>query len=335
MERMRLGIVGCGSMGKSHARAIAELDLIEVVAVADAIEQNAAELAAITATKRVFGDYRELLALDDVQGILVSVPNFLHKEVAVAAMRAGKDVLCEKPMALTVRDCDAMLAAAESTGRKLMVGHVLRLMPPFIDIRRLISEGRLGRPLVAVINRMVGNPAFSARALTDHWRRSKEFTGGLLHEVNVHEFDLLRSIFGDAAQVYAKSANLLHPGLDYDDFDSVIIDFRNGASATLLASNVGPMRNVSGTFICEKGQISYTWDRDSTAQYQLYSEEEPREIPRGDGFLTGIAAEDSMFAKWVLTGEKPEITGWDGRQAIAIVESAYRSAKTGRPAKVK
>ena len=335
MQQLKLGIIGCGNMTRSHVGALAKIDLVEVVAVADVVEESAREVAKLAGAASVHADYRELLALREVQAVLISSPHFLHKEMTVAALEAGKDVLCEKPMAITVAECDEMLATAERTGRKLMVGQVLRLMPPFVQVRRMIASGDLGKPLAAVINRVQGNPLRPRPVPADYWRRSRAKTGGMLHETSVHEFDLLRSVFGEPARVYARSASLLHPDSEFDDYNTVLIDFKAGGIATLHGSYIGPIPNVGGTFTCEKGVVTYTWGREPSIRHQRYEDEKPTDTAVGEGFQTGLVAEDTMFARWVLEGEEPEITGWDGRQAIAMVEAAYESAGSDRAVKVK
>ena len=152
--------------------------------------------------------------------------------------------------------------------------------------------------------------------------------------MTVHQFDLLRSVFGEPELVYARSANLLHPERDCDDCNTVVVDFEGGATATLHESSIGPMPNVGGMFICDEGVVTYTCGGESLVRHQRYDVEDPTEFTVAEGFLTGVAAENELFARWVLEDEEPEITGRDGRQAIAMVEAAYESAATNEPVRV-
>lgn len=334
MERLRLGIIGCGGMGQSHIKTAAGMDLIEIPAVADALPENARAAAALAGGSQTYSDYRELLQRDDIQAVVVATPNHLHREVTIAAVEAGKDVLCEKPMAIKLEDCDAMLEAARSCGRKLMVGQVLRLMHPFVDIRKLIASGELGRAISASVMRISGT-ALASRGDPGNWRRRRDLTGGLLHELHVHELDLLRSLLGEAEQVYARSLNLSNPEYDYDDSNLLVIDFKGGATASLYGSLASGIRRMEGVVICEKGAVDYRWGRTVTASYQRLDDDGPTAMDIEQDQQSGLVNQAESFARWVLEDRKPEVTGWDGRQAIAIAEAAYESARLNAPAKVR
>ena len=261
LETLKMGIIGCGNMGQSHISTMREIDWISIVALSDPVQANVDEAAAmvdgggamVDGGGAQFDDYNGLLADPDVQAVVVATPNFLHAEVTIAALEAGKDVLCEKPMALTVDDCDAMLNTAQRLGRKLMAGQVLRLMHPFVEMRELIASGEIGEPRSANIERISGSWLF-AFAKSDTWRMSKEKTGGLLYEINAHELDLLRSVFGEPTQVYAKSVNVANPNHDYEDTNLVLADFEGGQSATLYGSSASAFGRTTGTFLLLRGE---------------------------------------------------------------------------------
>ena len=329
-EPVRLGIVGCGGIARRHAAAHSTLEIVEVVAVADVIEENARRIADIAGAKHVLSDYRTLLDRADVDAVLVATPNHLHKEVTVASLEAGKHVLCEKPMALSVADCDEMLAASARANRRLMVGHVMRFLPPFRELRGLLAEGRLGRPLFGVVNRIAHNPVAEPDDPT-HWRLSKEKTGGILYEVNIHDLDLLRCVFGEPETVFARSANLHHRRLSYDDTDTVVVGFVGGATGAMHGALGSPIPEVGGIFLCEKGSARYKWGMagESRLEHQLFEEGASTIVPCGAGIGGGFEIENRMFAEWIRDGRAPEMTAWDGRQAVAMCEAAYESARSG------
>ena len=326
-------------MGQSHISIMRELNSISIAALSDPVGANVAEAAAmVDGDAARFDDYHALLADPDVQGVVVATPNYLHAEVTVAALEAGKDVLCEKPMALTVDDCDAMWNTAQRLGRKLMAGQVLRLMHPFVELRQLIASGEIGEPRSANIERISGAWVFTF-AKTDTWRMSKEKTGGLLYEINAHELDLFRSVFGEPTQVYAKSVNIASPNHDYEDTNLVLAEFEGGQSATLYGSSASAFARTGGTFFCTEGSVSYRWGFEKhesrVLHYQKFGDDEPTPIEFPDDHSAGLRTQAQSFAKWVLEDVDPEVTGWDGRQSVAMAEAAYESARTNLPVKVR
>ncbi len=336
MEALKIGIIGCGNMGQSHISIMRDLDSISVVALSDPVPENVAEAGGMVDGAAEFSDYSVLLADPGVQAVVVATPNFLHREVTIAALEAGKDVLCEKPMALTVDDCDAMWNTSQRLGRKLMAGQVLRLMHPFVEMREFIASGEIGEPRSANIQRLSGSWVFTL-AKTDPWRMSRQKTGGLLYEINAHELDLLRSILGEPTQIHARSVNVVSGSHDYEDTNLVLADFEGGKSATLYGSSASGFSRTDGSFFCTKGSVSYirALDKGSFLQYQKFDDDEPTPIEVPDDSKAGFRTQAESFARWVLEGAEPEVTGWDGRQSVAMAEAAYESARTNGPVKVK
>src|SRR5437867_7676063 len=149
---MRFGLIGFGAWGKQHAQAIASLRDLALVAIACASADSARAAAAAYPSARVTQDWREVIASPRVDVVDVVIPNDLHAETAIAALRAGKDVLLEKPMAITAAECDAVLAAERETGRLVSVGHELRQSAQWGRIKTLIDDDAIGDPLFLNIN---------------------------------------------------------------------------------------------------------------------------------------------------------------------------------------
>src|SRR5688572_29275175 len=171
-------------MDTSHATQMAKLTELRLAAVCDTDEPKAraaAEAATSSGNKgvRLYTDVPALLADPDVPAIIVATPNFTHRAIVLDALAAGKDVFCEKPMALSVRACDEMIAAAQRLGRKLMVGQVLRLITVFAEVRRLVREGLIGEPKAMRILRNGARRADAEGAWRATWRQKRENTGGL------------------------------------------------------------------------------------------------------------------------------------------------------------
>ena len=256
METLKIGIIGCGNMGQSHISTMKALASISIAAVSDPVPENVAEAGAMVNDAAEFGDYNALLASSDIQAVVVATPNYLHREVTIAALEAGKDVLCEKPMALSVDDCDAMWTTAQRLGQKLMTGQVMRLMHPFVEMREFIASGEIGEPRSANIQRISGSWVFNL-AKTDQWRMSRQKTGGLLYEINAHELDLLRSVLGEPTRMYAQSLNVVSGGHDYEDTNLVLAEFEGDKLATLYGSSASGFSRTDGIFFCTKGSVSY------------------------------------------------------------------------------
>jgi predicted dehydrogenase len=315
-------------MGGSHAKQMTALQDIRLAAACDVDEARARATAdAAGGEVRVFGDVQALLAEPGIPAVLVATPNFTHKQIVLDALAAGKDVFCEKPMALTVADCDEMIAAAERQGRKLMVGQVLRLITVFSEVRRLVADGVIGKPFAMRIlrcaARRTGEGPWAAA-----WRARRQNTGGLLFEVNVHEFDFMRSIMGEAAAVSAMAENFTRPDYNYEDHIVVTIRFHNGGLAVLESSVATAIGTTDGLITGERGSIQYDWGRNTVSYRQLGGELVDVPVERDAG--RSIQNELSSFARWVLHDEPPVVTARDGRQAVQLAEAAYQSIREQR-----
>ncbi|MBU6286996.1 MAG: Gfo/Idh/MocA family protein [Chloroflexota bacterium] len=322
---LALGLIGCGTMGGSHATQLVSLADAHLVVACDLditkAEAVVAQAAAAGHVVRATSNLADVLADPEVGGVIVATPNFTHRDVVMQALEAGKDVFCEKPMALTLADCDAMIARAHELGRKLMVGQVLRLITVFATVRRLVAEGVIGKPFAVRIIRCARRSLDGPWAAT--WRSKRANTGGLLHEVNVHEFDFMRSIFGEVESVAAMSANFTRPEYDYEDHVIVTLSFRNGGLGVLESSVATAIGATDGLITGERGSISYDWARNSVRYRLLDGTEEDVPVERDLG--RSVQGELSSFARWVLHNEAPVVTAEDGRRAVQLAEAAYQS----------
>jgi predicted dehydrogenase len=322
-------------MGSSHATQMAKLSELRLAAVCD-VDEAKARAAADAAAQggnadvRVYTDVADLLADASVPAVIVATPNFTHKQIVLDALAAGKHVFCEKPMALTVADCDEMIAAAGRTGLKLMVGQVLRLMTVYAAVRHLAAEGTIGTPRVMRVLRTGARTAGRSGAFGAAWRAKRENTGGILFEVHVHEFDLMRSLLGEVAEVSAMAENFYHPQRDYEDHVVVTLRFRNGGIGVLEAGGAHAIGGSEGIVTGEKGSIAYDGSK-STVTYRLVeADAKPVEVPVERDAGKGVQSELSSFARWVLYDETPVVTAEDGRRAVQLAEAAYRSVDEKR-----
>ncbi len=326
MSDLGFALIGCGGMGRAEALVLREVPQGRLVAVCDMSEEAAAKLADEMKVP-AFTDYHEALRQPDVGAVIVATPNGLHTQIVLDAVAAGKHVFCEKPFAFTVAECDQMIAAAERHGVRLMVGHVLRLLPLFQRVIDIFDSGLLGRPVAAQITRIgwLGDP--QAR-----YRLKKETTGGLLYDISVHEIDLLHRLCGPTQSVYALLDNQVQKQIDYEDCAHLLLRFRSGASGHLFASLASTLGTYHGVIVGEQGTLRFD-HTGGTLTYKKAGEGEQavsETISRGareNGYLRELRS----FTEWVLQGKEPLLTAREGRAAIQVVEAAYQSAATGQP----
>ncbi|MFO0956476.1 MAG: Gfo/Idh/MocA family oxidoreductase [Isosphaeraceae bacterium] len=217
---IRVGIVGLGFMGRMHYRCWSSLSGAKVTAVC---ESNPKTLAAAgeavsgnvsgaadridLESLRVFSDLDEMLKSGQVDAVSITLPTFLHADATVKALNAGLHVLCEKPMALSVEDCDRMIAAAESSGKALQIGHCIRFWPEYAVARDLIRGGRYGKLVAASFRRYSAMPGWSP----DSWFADESRSGGQPLDLHIHDTDYVHFLAGmpesvssmaDPAQTY-------------------------------------------------------------------------------------------------------------------------------------
>lgn len=244
VHRFGIGVIGCGTIAQSaHLPAIVRLrDRARLVAVAD-VRQEAADYCARTwGAEAAYTDYHALLARSDVEVVVVATPEFLHAEHVTAAAAAGKHILCEKPMAPSVAEADAMLGAAHAAGVRFMVGHSRRFTPRYRAVRAAIDRGEIGQVRLARENERRPRAMYRGLSLATGawapdgdertWMQNPEYSLGAVMLNAVHELDLLRWFVGDdVTSVYAES-RITSPDYAVPDYISIQMRFANGALAS-------------------------------------------------------------------------------------------------------
>ena len=152
---VRVGLIGCGNMGSGLLKNCAQLENATAAAVADPVIESAKKLADELSVP-AYDDYKKMLAEEEIDAVIVAVPNYLHAPVSIDVAESGRHVFCEKPMAITVSDCDRVIQTARANGVKLMIGQVLRYLPVFAKIKEIIDSGILGEPFSIYISRLSG-----------------------------------------------------------------------------------------------------------------------------------------------------------------------------------
>ena len=328
MAKLGVGIVGCGGMGASLARGVGELETADVVACFDEAGDKAQELAATTGS-RAAASYEEMLTDEAVGAVAVASPQFAHAACTLAAARAGKHVFCEKPMATSLEDCDAMIAACREAGVTLMVGQVCRYHAVHGKVQELVASGELGRPICMIVRRIGGG---WGDRWSQHWRLQRGLSGGNLMEVHAHEIDFMRFVCGDVERVYAAGGLYLDQRLDYPDLALVTMHFASGAKGFLHSGQVSAIGGYGGRVDCEGGSLYFPaiWGADGGIRMCktggeptfLAASEIPVETP--------VTHELRDFVDAALRGTPAPVPGAEGRAAVEVALAAYRSIETGQ-----
>lgn len=247
---LRIAIVGYGFMGRTHYGAWKKCPGAKVVAVCDAnLSQltttvvgnlkGAADNSRLPASIRVWRDFDAMLASGGFDAVDITLPTALHAESAVKALRAGFHVLCEKPMALTVRDCNRMLVEARRTRRTLLVAQCVRFFPEYAYLRRLVQENRYGKVIAADFTRFMSAPKWSPSG--GGWLLDETKSGGLYVDAHIHDADYILSVFGAPRCVRSRAHRSVHGYVDhlttdyvYDDGKIVTADCSFAAANALV-----------------------------------------------------------------------------------------------------
>jgi predicted dehydrogenase len=345
---LRIGIVGCGYATRTrHLPAIGRISEVEVVALADVDRAALAEVAARWGVPRRYEDPAGLVGDADVEAVAVCVPAADHVEVALAALEAGRHVLVEKPLALSLHEADRLIERAGATSAKVLVGFNLRWHRLVRQARAVLRGGQLGR--VHAVRAVFSDPIFS-RSDLPAWRRERLLGGGSLLDKGVHHFDLVRFLLEDEVEQVAAWSSA-----GRGDDETVAVGGKTSGGA-LLATLIMDSATVSNelTLYGDSGTIHLDLYRADgfelrslddvpgaprTRLRRIASSLEQvagnvREVARGGVFDSAYDAEWRHFARAVRLGLEPECTLDDGRRALQIALAVAESAALGRPVDV-
>lgn len=321
-----VGIIGASRVSGGHAQAIAAVPETRLVAIA---EPDAQRREQFTREHSCIGyaDHDQLLADPRIDIVMIGLPHFLHTEVTLAACQAGKHIFLEKPMAMTIADCDAIIAAAESAGVKLLVGHTEHFLPAGLAAKRLIQDGRLGEVVFA----------------TDTWYRTFDLAnrppwflnraeggGGMWYMNGVHMLDRLTWLMG--SPITAVRAWVSNPmvGQNTDDTGLAWLDFANGIHATVHHTGYpqeGPERNeveIVGTLASVR--VATRDDRLWLSNGTQYVEQP---LANDLDFAGAFALELTGLVQAIETNTTPPVDGRWGRYIVAVALACEESTRTG------
>lgn len=322
MAKVKVGIVGIGWWSDVLAAVIENSDMLDLRACYTRSKDKAAAFAAKFHCDAV-ESYEAMLALDDLDGVILTTPNSAHRPGAEAAARAGKHVFVEKPISNTLEDGRAMIAACEAAGVVLAVGHSYRRHGALRHLRRLIDDGELGR--VSLAEGVFSNDN-GLKLKPGLWRSDPaEIPGGCLMQIGIHQVDNLLYLMGPVSDVQAYF-NRLETEPDVEDVTAVLMRFESGAIGYVAADYISP-RRFTLTLHGTKANAYFDMDNDGL-RLQRTGEAKPSSVEYEPS--DHLRAELEDFAAAILSGGAPEIDGHRAMVPLAIVLAAGRSSAEGR-----
>jgi predicted dehydrogenase len=332
-NEFKFGIVGCGRIAQRHAEQIVKSGILS--AVCDTIPARATSLAEKYKIP-AFNSLEDMLtSRPDLDVISVCTPNGLHAEHSIQALKAGKHVLCEKPMALSVKDCSAMIHAAERANKRLFIVKQNRFNPPVMAVKELLDQGKLGKIYSVQLNCFWNR---NAEYYKNSWKGTKHLDGGTLFTQFSHFIDLLYWFLGDVESLAAHTGNYDHQGLiEFEDTGVVIMKFQSGAIGTINYTVNAYKKNMEGslTLFAEKGTVKIGGQYLNELEYQSLEGDPIGNLPPGNPannygqYFGSMSNHDKVYRNLieVLSGQGSIATsGMEGLKTVEIIERIYKSA---------
>ncbi len=336
MDTLRFGLIGYGLWGKHHARAIGKAGGATLAAIACASQETEAAARADFPAVPVFRDARELLKRSDVDAVDIVVPNHLHANIGVAALEAGKDVLLEKPMAVSAAECDRLIDAARRHGRVLTIGHEFRLSSQWGRLKTIIEQGEIGEPIFALVSLF----RFPYRQGSGGWRYSSDKVGSWTLEEPVHFFDSLMWYFdrwGDPASVLAVGSSRGRGGGMHDNF-SALVRWPGRLYGVITQTLGGFEHHQVMEVVGSEGAIRTWWS--GTMDRTLHPTFELKIQRRGEARCETVAipASGELFeleeelrqAVRAFRDRRPIVSGEEARKRVILCIEAERSLAEGK-----
>ncbi len=333
MKKLNIGIIGAGRIGKVHMQSITyNVPTAKVLGITDVFKDGLQELADKYGIEKVYADYKEMLADEAIDAVLVCSSTDTHADISIEAAKAGKHVFCEKPVDLTPEKVRAVIDAVAEAGVKLQVGFNRRFDHNFAHVRSLINEGKVGNlELIKITSRDPEPPPAEYAAVS----------GGMFLDMTIHDFDMARFLAGsDVTEVYASATCLVDPAIgEAGDVDTAIINlkFENGALGVIDNSR----------------RAAYGYDQRievfGSLGAAMASNDTPTNVTvmNSDGvttdkplyfflerYMQSFRDEMVQFVDAVLNDKPTPTTGLDGLNSILVALAAKKSVKEGRPVKI-
>jgi predicted dehydrogenase len=341
---INVAIVGTGSISQEHIKGyLAFPDRCRIVALVDIYTEKAAEKKQRfnLAEADVYSEHKDILGRDDIDLVDICTPPYVHAEIAINSLNAGKNVLVEKPMAASLEECDRMLEAAERNKKLLSVVAQNRFRTAFMKLKKTLDSGLIGD----VVHAQVDSFWWRGHCYYDLWWRgtwAKEGGGCTLNHA-VHHIDMTAWMMGMPEEVQAIMSNTSHGNAEVEDISIAVLKFKNGALGQITSSVIHHGEEQQVIFQGKKARISAPWKvyasvsqsngfptRDVSYEKEIESFYNQLQESKYEGHTAQI---DNVL-NYFETGEKVLISGEDGKKALELITSIYKSASTRQPVKL-
>lgn len=335
MTQLKIGVIGCGSIAQHrHLPEYAANAQVEIVAVCDINEERAkktAEKYGATA----YTSYEELVKSGTVDAVSVCTPNYLHAPISIAALEAGLHVLCEKPMAISQKEAEDMIAAANASGKKLMIAHNQRFVASHQKAKQLIESGEIGK--IYSFRTAFGHPGpegWSADGKESWFFQKEKAFIGAMGDLGVHKTDLLRYVLGEEiTEVGAFIETSAKSFADVDDTAVCVLKTESGTIGTLAASWSYVGKEDNSTIIYGEKAILRLEDDPTYSLVAQYANGQVVKYELGKIQSNDSGGQNSShvvdhFVECVVEDKQPLITGEEGMKSLAVILAALESNET-------
>ncbi|HEY6804254.1 MAG TPA: Gfo/Idh/MocA family oxidoreductase [Pyrinomonadaceae bacterium] len=321
MGKISFGLIGCGDIARKRvAPALRDLPNCELLAVNRAQAELVDSFAKEFGAKRWYTDWRELLQDKEIDAVYIATPVYLHAEQTIAAAEAGKHVLCEKPMALDVAECDRMIDACRTNNVKLGIAYYRHFYPVVRRIKEVLGSGEIGTPVVAQINAFEWfDPA------ADHpraWLLKKDQSGGgPMFDFGCHRIEVLLDLFGKVSEVKSTMTNAFFKR-EVEDVGIATFQFEQGVCATLTVAHSAREPQDTLDVFGSKGSLHVNVLNEGTLRVLSDGSERIETLPPASNIHQPLIED---FAQAVIDDREPIVTGQIGR-TVAELEAQFFSA---------
>jgi UDP-N-acetylglucosamine 3-dehydrogenase len=315
MKRLGVAVIGAGFWGRNHARNFKELEETELLAVCD-INAERAKVVAERFNVKAYTNAGKLLRRKDVEAVSICAWSTSLAKEALKALKAGKHVLVEKPMATTTRQAERLLETAEKGGLHLTVGFLMRFIPGIKHIKDSIENRKIGSLVCATAKRVSQWPERIGDV-------------GVVKDIAIHDIDVMRYLFNeDPIAVYAKTGSMRHK--KFEDYAQIMLTFESGKSGFIESNWLTPYKTRTLIVTGSKAIMKLDY-----ITQELMIEDAKETVQPRYPWREPLELELRHFANCVLKKEKPIITGVDGLKALQIAEAALKSSTKGKVIKLK
>ncbi|MCK5343967.1 MAG: Gfo/Idh/MocA family oxidoreductase [Candidatus Heimdallarchaeota archaeon] len=344
LKKIKIGVIGAGFIAQeAHIPNYLNNPSVELVGVSDLDKGVLREVRSKFGVKNLFTDYNQLLA-KDLDAISICVPTSFHSKLTIDAAEKGISVLCEKPIALNLKEADEMISTCRKNNVKLMIGFNYRFMENHIQTKKYIENGKIGKPFFIHGQFASAGPYGNPDKLKGSFYTDPQRGGGVLYDSGSHIIDLFRWYFGEVDKISATRGSY-YQGMEADDVTSVTLTFKNGIVGTItamwtLVNNWSGMGNenfikvigTNGKIVSDffGPSLSYFNDRSKICLMKGAIQLTPKDFDPKMPFEAlnkSWSDEVDHFVKCVKNDKTPSVTGEDGKKALELVLRAYESMK--------